>query len=94
MVCSDFLGLSADEQVEAMATAQLGEGAEPAPAVAPDEETAAAVVAACTESGDMMLGPALRLVRATLLGFADSVSVPGARLVAAGATYRSAVAKA
>jgi hypothetical protein len=56
MVCSDFLALSADEQAEAMATAQLGEEAEPAEASAPDEEVAAAVVAGCTEHSDMMLG--------------------------------------
>ena len=52
----DFLALSADEQMEAMATAQLGEEAEPAESSAPDEEVAAAVVAGCTEHSDMMLG--------------------------------------
>jgi hypothetical protein len=59
MVCSDFLALSAEEQMDAMATAQLAEEAEPAAASAPDEETAEAVVAACTEHDDMMLGDAM-----------------------------------
>jgi hypothetical protein len=42
-----------------MATAQLAEEAEPAMASAPDQETAEAVVAACTEHDDMMLGDAM-----------------------------------
>jgi hypothetical protein len=60
MVCSDFLALGADEQMEAMATAQLGESTEPAEASTPDSESGTAVVAACTENPEMMLGDAMK----------------------------------
>jgi hypothetical protein len=59
MICSDFMALSADEQMTAMTTAQLGEEAEAAEATAPDQETVDAVVAGCTEQPEMTLGEAM-----------------------------------
>ena len=59
MPCSDFLALSSEEQLVAVATAQLDEGANQAAAADPDELTMAAVVSACTERSDMLLGDAI-----------------------------------
>jgi hypothetical protein len=60
MVCSDFMALSAEEQAEAMATAQMAEATEPAAASTPDDESGTAVVAACTENPEMLLGDAMK----------------------------------
>jgi hypothetical protein len=56
MICSNFLESSADDQMEAITTAQLGEQAEPPQATSPDQETVDAIVVGCTENPDMMLG--------------------------------------
>ena len=59
MPCSDFLALSSEEQIVAVATAQLDGGANQAAAAAPDDLTMAAVVGACTEGLDTLLGDAI-----------------------------------
>ena len=59
MPCSEFLELGSEDQLLAVGTAQLGEGADQAAAADPDEALMAAVVTLCTARPDLMLGEAI-----------------------------------
>jgi hypothetical protein len=60
MACADFTELTADEQMTAMSDVDPAPGDLAADEHTASEESATAVVAACTEHPDMMLGDAMK----------------------------------